>query len=117
MQFTQPVDDQVLRIIRILVFIHQDIKKFILIFFQHIREITKKDIGIQQEVVEIHCAGFPAACCIHLEDLAQHGTAGDPVTFPEFLIIEVRLRGDKIVLGGRNTSEDLTGFIDLLIKL
>ena len=43
--------------IGILVFINKQIFESFLIFCKYLRKIPEKDIGVQQKIVKIHCAG------------------------------------------------------------
>ena len=71
MLFRQLFHNQVLRIVGILVLVHQNILKIPAVLVQNLWMITKKDIGLQQQIVEIHGVGLSASIGIHLINLVD----------------------------------------------
>ena len=60
----EAADDDVLRKVGILILIHQNILKQLLILGQHIGTVAQQDIGLQQQVVEVHCSVLLATTAI-----------------------------------------------------
>ncbi|MBA7572852.1 hypothetical protein ES708_14639 [subsurface metagenome] len=69
MNFSKPVNDIVLNIISVLVFINKDITELIPVFFQYLWEVPEQNIGINQEIVKVHRTGFETSGCIDSEYL------------------------------------------------
>ena len=63
-QLREATDDDVLGEVGILILIHQDVVKQLLILAQHIGAVPEQDVGLQQQVVEVHRAVLLAAAAI-----------------------------------------------------
>ena len=66
--FRQSLDNEVLRIVGILVLIYQDISEVVLVFAQHVLVLLKEGVGHEEQIVEIHgVAGFQPAVVFHID--------------------------------------------------
>ena len=72
----QPLDDQVLAVIGVLVFIHKDILEFPLVFDHHLRELLQQDVHVDEQVVEVHGVRFLQPFRIGKVDLAKVRSPG-----------------------------------------
>lgn len=73
MRFHQLIDDKMLSKIGILILIDQNIPELVLIKLQYIGVVSEKDIGIKQQVIEIHRSGTGTTTPIYLIDVAYCG--------------------------------------------
>ena len=81
-------DDAVLRRVRVLVFVHQDVLKLVLMPLQHIGMLAKQIVRFHQQIVKIHRPGVFQLLLIHaidggdllrVEDAALLGDLGESV--------------------------------------
>ena len=70
----KPLHDQVLGEVRILILIHQYIPEEVPVFLQDGRMIPEQDIGLQQQVVEIHRSRLQATALVTFVDFPKQGT-------------------------------------------
>ena len=71
MQLREATDDDILGVVSILILIHQDILKQLLILGQHIGAVAQQDVGLQQQIVEVHSAVGLAAAAVLGVDVAK----------------------------------------------
>ena len=107
----QPTDDDVLRIVGILILVDQNILELLLIAFQHVGTVAQQDVGLQQQVVEIHRAVVLAALAVDVVDVAQLGNLRPPVFGSVRRIGQIGPGGDQRVLGLRDARSHHVGFI------
>ena len=62
--FSQLTDDEVLGEIGILILVYQDVGEQVAIVLQYVGVIPEKYIGIEQQVVEIHCPRHETALSV-----------------------------------------------------
>ena len=53
--------DHVLHVVGVLILIHHDVFELVLPFITHIQMIVEQFIGVQKDIVEVHCAGLEAS--------------------------------------------------------
>ena len=94
----QFIYNQVLRMVCVLVLIHQHVFKPFLVLGKHLGEIAEQDVGVQQQVVKIHGSRFFAAYAIGLINLGQVGTACHKVARADLGMCFISLRCDEVVL-------------------
>ena len=75
----QAADDDVLRVVGILILVDQNIFELLLITLQHVGTVAQQDVGLQQQVVEIHRAVVLAALAVDIVDIAELGDLRLPV--------------------------------------
>ena len=100
----------------VLILIDQNILEIILVVFEHIWEIAEQDIGIYEQVVEIHCPSLIASVPVGLIDVGKHRTLGPLVILHQFAVGTIHSRGDEIVLGIAYLRLDAIGLVGLVIK-
>lgn len=98
MELRQAPDDDVLRIIGILILIDQDVFELLLVAGRHIGTIPQQNIGLQQQVVEIHRPVPLAAGAIDVIDIAKLGNLHPPVFGSEAGIGQISARRHQAVL-------------------
>ena len=64
--FSQLADNEVLGEIGILILVYQDVGEQVAVVLQHVGVVPEKYIGIEQQVVEIHCPRHGTALLITL---------------------------------------------------
>ena len=114
--FAQLVNNQVLREIGVLILIHEDIAEELLILLQHVGIIAQQDIGVEQQVVEVHRSGDAATAPVLLVDGCSLGTLGVAVGINQVLVAGIVLGGDQRVLGIADLRLDGGGLIDLVVE-
>ncbi len=75
----QPPDDDVLGVVRILVLVHENIMEQLLVAGQHIGTVAQQDVGLEQQVVEVHRTVAFAALTVELVERAELGHLGPAV--------------------------------------
>ena len=85
----KPLHDQVLGEVRILILIHQYIPEEVPVFLQDGRMIPEQDIGLQQQVVEIHGSRLQATALVTFVDFPKQGDLGIHIAFHELFILLV----------------------------
>ena len=53
--------NHVLYVVGILILIHHDVFELVLPFITHVQMIVEQFIGVQKDIVEVHCAGLEAS--------------------------------------------------------
>ena len=99
MELRQAPDDDVLGIVGILVLIDQDVFELLLVAGRHVGTVSQQDIGLQQQVVEIHRPVPLAAGAIDVVDVAELGNLHPPVFGYGTRIGQVSARRHQAVLG------------------
>ena len=99
MELRQAPDDDVLGIVGILILIDQDVFELLLVTGRHIGTIPQQDVGLQQQVVEIHRPVPLAAGAIDVVDVAELGNLHPPVFGCGTHIGQVSARRHQAVLG------------------
>ena len=72
-------DDDVLRVVRVLVLVDEDVLELLLVAPQHVGVVAQQDVGLQQQVVEVHGAVVLAALAVDVVDVAELGNLRLPV--------------------------------------
>ena len=85
----KPLHDQVLGEVRILILIHQYIPEEVPVFLQDGRMIPEQDIGLQQQVVEVHRSRLEATVLVTFIDFPEQGNLGIHIAFHELFILLV----------------------------
>jgi len=96
--FRKEPDQPVLSMIGILVLIHEDILKLIAVSLQYIAVIAEQDIGIHQQVVEIHAVPGTQPVLVALVYLEEPRAPGHTVVFQDLRISCIHRRCDQAVL-------------------
>ena len=99
MELRQAPDDDVLGIVGILILIDQDVFELLLVAGRHVGTVSQQDIGLQQQVVEIHRPVPLAAGAIDVVDVAELGNLHPPVFGCGTRIGQVSARRHQAVLG------------------
>ena len=107
----QAADDDVLRVVGILILVDQNISELLLIVLQHVGTVAQQDVGLQQQVVEIHRAVVLAALAVEVVDVAELGNLRPPVFGGVRRIGQIGARGDQRVLGLRDARGDHIGLV------
>ena len=78
-ELRQAADDDVLGVVGVLVLVHQDVFEQLLVARQHVRGVAQQDVGLQEQVVEVHRAVALAALAVDIVDIAELGDLRLPV--------------------------------------
>ena len=95
----EAADDDILRIVGVLILIHEDVLELLLILRQHLGAVAQQDVGLQQQVIEIHRTICLAAAAILHIDIAELGHLQLPVLGGKACVRHIGTRGHKGVLG------------------
>src|SRR5690554_1381860 len=109
--------DEVLCKIGILILINQDELEPVPVVFQYIGIIAQQDIGIEQQVVEIHAVSCLEPVLIKPVDLMQLRSFGKSVVLDNLTVLCVHPGGQQAVLCTRYLSMNRSGSVDLVVKL
>ena len=116
MRFHQLIDDKMLGKIGILILIDQNIPELILIKLQHIGVVSEKDIGIKQQIIEIHRPSTGTTTPINLIYVAYQRTLRSHIGFDQGCICRISRRGNKCIFGIGNNRLHGSRLIDLIIE-
>ena len=111
MKLREAADDDVLRIVGVLVLVDQDVLEQLLIAGQHVGAVAQQEIGLQQQVVEIHRAVLLGAAAVGVVYLAETGHLHLTVLGRIGRVGGVRRGGDEAVFGERDARKHLVGLI------
>lgn len=62
--FREAADDDVLGIVGVLILVHEDVAELLLVAGQHVGAVPQQDVGLQEQVVEIHRSVAAAALAV-----------------------------------------------------
>ena len=113
----QPLDDQVLGEIGILVLVHQHVAEKVLILGQHVGMVAEKDVGLQEQVVEVHRPGLETTALVTGIDLADKGHTRLRIGLDQLLAPVISRAGDQGILRVRHPRLHRGGLIDLIVEL
>jgi len=108
---------QVLRMVGVLVLVHQYVSEPFLVFGQHFGKTRQQFVRPQEQVVEVHRSGFETPFGILLVHVQKARTAGGAVGFRTFRVAGVGRSGYKVVFKAGNTSLYLFGLVYVLVEL
>ena len=114
---TEFLQYKILGEVRILILVDHDIVEPSCNRLQGSRIVTKQDIHIQQDIIEVHDTCLLAFLRIQLIDIAYAGLLGGSIVLQGIRIAAVCIRSDKIVLRHRDARKHILRLIDLLVKL
>ena len=109
--------DAVLGIVGILILIDQDVGKLRGIACQHLGMVLKQEVGVEEDIVEIHRTCLAATLLVAQVDFARLGHLGMAVVGHGKSIGGIHLGGHQAVLGIRNAALDDIGFVHLIVEL
>ena len=117
MQLRETADDDVLGVVGVLILVHQNIFELLLIARQHVGGVAQQDVGLQQQVVEIHRAVALAALAIDVVDVAEFGNLRLTVLGGVDRIGEVGAGGHQTVFGIGYARSQEVGLVFLVRKV
>ena len=113
-ELRQAADDDVLGVVGVLVLVHQDVFEQLLVTRQHVRGVAQQDVGLQEQVVEVHRAVALAALAVDIVDIAELGDLRLPVFGGIDRVGEVGAGRHQAVLGVGDTRRDEVGLVFLV---
>ena len=93
--FSQLADNEVLGEIGILILVYQDVGEQVAIVLQHVGVIPEKYIGIEQQVVEIHCPRHETALSVDTVYFVNEGSFRTSIHLDKFPVSRIGLRFDE----------------------
>ena len=117
MQLRKAADDDVLGVVGVLILVHQNIFELLLITRQHVGSVAQQDVGLQQQVVEIHRAVALAALAVDVVDVAEFGNLRLTVLGGVDRIGEVGAGGHQTVFGIGYARSQEVGLVFLVRKV
>ena len=106
----------VLRIVGVLILVDKHITELLTIARQHFGKIAEKNIGIDQQIIEIHCSGLPATLPVTAVNVAYGRHLGRSICLVSLLVGSIARRRHQMVLSIGNASLYTAGFIGLFVK-
>ena len=117
MQLRKAADDDVLGVVGVLILVHQNIFELLLITRQHVGSVAQQDVGLQQQVVEIHRAVALAALAVDVVNVAEFGNLRLTVLGGVDRIGEVGAGGHQTVFGIGYARSQEVGLVFLVRKV
>ena len=117
MSLAQLLQNQILSEVRILILIDHYVPESSCNALKSSRIITKQDIHIQEDVIEIHHSGLLALSSIQFVDVADSRFLGCCIILHGSGIAAIRRRRNQIVLSHGYTTQNILRLIDLIIQL
>ena len=105
-----------LGIVRVLIFVYEDVSEASGILFPHLFVAVEEHEGVEEHVVEVHGLGCPAAfpvCAVYLPRLADEVLL---IVVRQALRLPVLLRQQQAVFGLRNPCRHRPCLVDALVK-
>ena len=91
-------DDEMLGTVGVLVLIDEHIAEILLVELEHIGMVAEEDVGIDQQIVEVHGSCLETAVPVVPVDNVQQWALGACVVGEEFLVCTVHTRSNQVVL-------------------
>ena len=113
----QAADNRILGIIGVLILVDEDVFELLLIAGQHVGAVAQQDVGLQQQIVEVHRAVTLAALAVDVVDVAELGNLRLPVLGGAGRIGQVGARRDEAVFGIGNARRQHVGLVLLVRKV
>ena len=113
----EAADDDVLRVVGVLILVDEDVAELLLIAGQHLGRVAQQDVGLQQQVVEVHSAVALAALAVDVVDVAELGDLRLPVLGGEGRIGEVGAGGHEAVFREGDARGQRIGLIAVVRKV
>ena len=110
------LDNEVLRVVGVLILVHHDVFEAVLIFEQHVGVVAQQDVHIEKEVVEVHRHSVAKAVIVELVNLGNHGLVGILVGLLDFGVVGVILRREEVALGHRDATHHIAGAVGLGVE-
>ena len=111
MGLRQAADNRVLRIVGVLILVHQNIAELLLITGQHVGAVAQQDVGLQQQVVEVHRPVALAALAVDVVDVAELGNLRLPVLGGVDRVGQIGAGRHEAVLGVGDARREQVGLI------
>ena len=112
----QLLQDQVLRLVRVLVLVHHQVREAPGDGGECLRVIPEQVVHIQQDVVEVHHPALLELLLVALVDLPQARALGVVVLRLELLGGLVGRIGNEVILGHGDAGEHLARLVDLVVE-
>ena len=109
-------NNQVLRMIGVLVLVDQDISKTVLVFGQHIRESIEQFVGSQKKIVKIHGSRFETPVYVLCINFTHFGALCHGIGFLQIGVVVIGPHRNQTVFERRNTAAYLLGFILIFVE-
>ncbi|CDC95621.1 putative uncharacterized protein [Alistipes sp. CAG:268] len=110
-ELREAADDDILRIVGVLVLIDQDVFEELLVARQHVGAVAQQDVGLQQQVVEVHRAVALAPLAVDVVDVAEFGDLRLPVLGGVDRVGQIGPRRHEAVLGIGDARGDGVGLV------
>ena len=110
----QTAHDDILRHIRILILIDKHIAELLLILCQHLGHVAQQDVGLQEQVVEVHSTVELTAAAVFSIYVARLGNLKLAILGRECRIGDICARRNQAVLRHRDTRSDSLRLVLLL---
>ena len=107
----EAADDDILRVVGVLVLVDQNVLEELLVARQHVGAVAQQDVGLQQQVVEVHRAVVLAALAVEVVEVAEFGHLRLAVLGGVGGVGQVGPRGDELVLGQRDARGHRGGLV------
>ena len=114
---SQFLDDEILRIVRVLVLVNHDVAEPLLVFEQHVGEVPQQHVHVEQQVVEVHGVAVVQPLVVHGVDLSHGGPLGVLVGLVYFRVLHVVLRREQVALGHRDAPQHVAGLVGLGVEV
>ena len=111
MELRQATHDDILRVVSILILIDQHILESLLIARQYLGMVAEKEVGLQEQIVEIHRAIEFATTAILNIDITKLRYLRPTILGCEHRILDVCTRGYQVIFRHRNARSDNIRFV------
>ena len=111
MELREAADDDVLGVVGVLVLVDQNVLEQLLIARQHVGAVAQQEVGLQQQVVEIHRAVLLGATAVGVVYLAETGHLRLTVLGGIGRVGRIGRGGDQTVLGEGYARQHAVGLV------
>lgn len=107
----------VLGVVGVLVLVDKYVCEKITVCGEYVGVVAQEHVGVEKEVVEVHCAGYTAAVAVGLVYFDCAFAACGAVVCHKFLVGGVVFGRTEHVFGPRNVGQHLAGAVDFVVEL
>ena len=113
---TELPDDEVLGEVGILILVDQDEGELLLVLVEQVGEVPEEDVGLEEQVVEVHRPGALETEVVSGIDLRDARPARLLVLPHDVRVGRIVLRTDEVVLGAGDAAVDRVGLVELVVE-
>ena len=110
-------DDEMLGTVGVLILVDEHIAEILLVELKHIGMVAEEDVGLDQQVVEVHSSCLETAVPVVPVDNVQQWALGTCIVGEQFLVRAIHAWRNQVVLRIRDLRLHAVGLVDFVVEL